>query len=149
MKVRARTHQERPRLYTGRRPTEWIDEFPLPLADPGAGYFLYFMQDEKGGPIKVGRGRNLDARLRQNQTGNAGRIVVRKVIELAREDAIAAEARIHRRLERFRMCGEWFLPLPVFAEAVGAAAGSYEHNHVRAIMERAYEAGLERGRTER
>lgn len=74
---------------------------------------IYFIQEGKDGPVKVGYSSDPEARLRALQTGNSSRLRLRKVFEGGRQ----TEAEAHERLDdlRIRDDGEWFGPaLEVF-----------------------------------
>jgi hypothetical protein len=62
----------------------------------------YFIQAEDGGPVKIGRGARPENRLKDIQTGNPYRLVLRGVLEGDQEDAL------HRKFHAWRMSGEWF-----------------------------------------
>lgn len=78
---------------------------------------IYFIQEGKDGPVKVGYSSDPEARLAALQTGNSSRLRLRKVFEGGRQ----AEAEVHERLDdlRIRDDGEWFEPASEVFERLG------------------------------
>lgn len=74
--------------------------------------FIYFIQSEQGGPVKVGMAQNPAKRLRELQTGNPFTLEVRRVVIAEPLE----EGRIHRLFAAYRMSGEWFRAHPVLAQ---------------------------------
>lgn len=70
--------------------------------------FLYFVQEDHSGPIKIGYTENLPAaRLNQMQVGNPRRLQLIAVIKgVPREE----EGRWHQEFAEVRFVGEWFHP---------------------------------------
>ena len=71
-------------------------------------YYVYFIQ--KGyGSIKIGVAKNPEARLKNLQTGNHGKLYLIAKFPCA---SVAAarnlESDLHKKFERFRLEGEWF-----------------------------------------
>lgn len=68
---------------------------------------VYVLQAEWGGPVKIGftRGGRVEDRLREIQTGNPSRLVVRG----AMPGTMQTEKSIHYRLAHHRLNGEWFV----------------------------------------
>lgn len=68
--------------------------------------YVYFIGGElrRGRLIKIGRARNVDARLRQLQTGSPVKLHIFAAVEGDRID----EARFHVRFAKHREHGEWF-----------------------------------------
>lgn len=66
--------------------------------------FVYFIQEEAGGPVKVGKATDPYHRLVSLQCGNPRRLIVRRVI-LAAEHT---ESDIHAALADRQVGGEWF-----------------------------------------
>ena len=63
----------------------------------------------KQSPIKIGIARNVQGRLRALQSGNPHKLEVITCITMnSRNEAIALEQHLHRRLKRCRMASEWF-----------------------------------------
>lgn len=70
---------------------------------------VYFIQADRGGPIKIGVAKDVEARLRDLQVGNPFELRVVGQIPNAGQ---ALERRLHSLLERHRIRGEWFWPHP-------------------------------------
>lgn len=68
--------------------------------------FVYFIQGESGGPIKIGYTQDIKSRLTSLQTGCPETL---KLL-LAIPGKIADEQKIHAELDPYRMRGEWFSP---------------------------------------
>lgn len=68
--------------------------------------FIYFIQGECGGAIKIGYAKNVSTRLKGLQTGYPDMLKILKVISgnQAKEDLI------HDELSGYRLNGEWFKP---------------------------------------
>lgn len=66
---------------------------------------IYFAQAEIGGPVKIGHTTRLDPRFTELQIGSPLRLHIIGIIE---PGGPSEEARLHRRLARDRMHGEWF-----------------------------------------
>ena len=66
--------------------------------------YLYFIQSDKTGMIKIGRSKNPNKRLKQLQTGNANKL---KLIA-SFEGMGWREKLIHEKLDRWSEEGEWF-----------------------------------------
>lgn len=69
------------------------------------GSNLYFIQAEKGGPIKIGVSIDPKKRLAMIQTGNPDKL---RIILLVNNINKLIEKFIHQELDRFRIRGEWF-----------------------------------------
>jgi hypothetical protein len=75
---------------------------------PKASEFVYFIQAEVSGLIKIGVARNMVRRLAALQTGNPDRLVVLGVI---RDDSpIRLESMLHSHFRAYHHVGEWFRP---------------------------------------
>lgn len=78
---------------------------------------LYFIQAGEGGPVKIGATRNVEARLRDMQTGNAHDLIVLGAIAgVSSRD----EKRVHARFEEHHIRGEWFRPHPELLQFIEA-----------------------------
>jgi len=66
--------------------------------------WLYFIQEEGGGPIKIGFANDVHERLMQLQAGNHRRL---RVIARMLGDSVI-EALLHRMHREDRISGEWF-----------------------------------------
>lgn len=62
----------------------------------------YFIRSEHGGPVKIGKSVNPQARLSSLQTGRHDRLVILKTVNGDRE------AEFHRKFQEFHESGEWF-----------------------------------------
>jgi hypothetical protein len=79
--------------------------------------FVYFMQSEQGGPIKIGWARDPDHRCRELQVAHPYRLLV-----LARvAGSTKLEAGLHALLDEHRLSGEWFEDAPAVRAVVAAA----------------------------
>lgn len=72
--------------------------------------YVYFVQCEGGGPVKIGATRNLEQRLLALQTGCP--FPLRLLSALPTADPLGYERHLHRRFARHRLDGEWFKPCP-------------------------------------
>jgi len=81
-------------------------EDELARETPNAG--VYFVQGERGGPIKIGVASDVEARVSALQVSHHEKLVVRLVVagDAARERAF------HRQFRKHRIRGEWFAPDP-------------------------------------
>jgi len=70
--------------------------------------FIYFIQGECGGPIKIGYTTDLEQRLKSLQTGYPDRLE----LLLAFPANPNYEKAIHKQFEEYRLNGEWFKPTP-------------------------------------
>lgn len=70
--------------------------------------YVYFVQGECGGPIKIGHSQNVAQRMKELQTGYPD---ILKLIGMIPGN-VALETKIHQELEGYRTKGEWFKPLP-------------------------------------
>jgi hypothetical protein len=67
---------------------------------------VYVVQANWGGPIKIGTARRgrIEQRIKELQTGNPSRLVVRQLLPGGR----SVETELHERFSHLRMVGEWF-----------------------------------------
>lgn len=72
----------------------------------GSGIWVYFIQGEHGGPIKIGSARRVESRLRDLQIGSPTRLRVLAQVKTAR----GLEVMLHRHFAARRLHGEWFAP---------------------------------------
>lgn len=70
--------------------------------------YVYFVQEEGGGPIKIGWATNPSKRLSGMQSGNPRRL--RLIGAIAGERNL--EGKLHTKFAKFRQTGEWFEPHP-------------------------------------
>lgn len=100
----------------------WHAERPDRLAPARAGTcFVYFVQAEGGGPIKVGMSRSPSDRLRQLQTSHAERLRMARVVAVHESKAARMERNLHRHFADARLRGEWFRPVPELVKLARAA----------------------------
>lgn len=78
--------------------------------------WVYFVQSGWDGPIKIGCAADVDARVRQLQTGSADQLWL---LAAMHGDA-ATEHRLHELFSGYRVRGEWFSPAPVLLDFIGA-----------------------------
>lgn len=67
---------------------------------------IYFIQAERGGPIKIGTSNNVKSRLMEFQIGNPERLVLLGV----RTGSFQEERDLHDELAKFHISGEWYSP---------------------------------------
>lgn len=72
--------------------------------------WIYFIQANTGGPVKVGYARSVNRRLNALQGASPARLLVVAQIP----GAMADEKRLHAKLQPERVRGEWFTPGPLF-----------------------------------
>lgn len=76
--------------------------------------FVYFVQSEDGGPIKIGWAQDVASRVRQLQVGQSRRLRVIDAIQCRR----SYERDLHRQFAESRLFGEWFEPTPELLELI-------------------------------
>jgi len=81
--------------------------FPEPHVGERTSY-VYFIQAEDGGPVKIGWTFNAEKRLRAFQSASPYKLVIRKVVKGTQR----LEHYLHHRYEANRLEGEWFDPQP-------------------------------------
>jgi hypothetical protein len=77
--------------------------------------YVYFIQADIGGPVKIGWAKDPAKRCRDLQTGSPHRLVVRAFIP----GTIGDEARLHRQFRSSRLEGEWFTPTAEMEKVAG------------------------------
>jgi len=70
--------------------------------------FVYFIQGQCGGAIKIGFSKKPEMRLKELQTGYPDTLTILLMIPGSESD----EAAFHKMFEEFRLKGEWFRPDP-------------------------------------
>lgn len=70
--------------------------------------FIYVVQEEEAGPIKIGLASNIETRVCSLQTGNPRELRLLLAIEGDR----SVERRLHRQAKPYQLRGEWFRPEP-------------------------------------
>jgi hypothetical protein len=111
--------------------------------------FVYFIQVAPDGPVKIGYSSTKDGvqkRLNSLQTGNPDKLIVRKVVPGSRW----VEQGLHRRFEKWRMEGEWFMATVEVASEAGCPDMKRGNPYRRylPLIDKAYEAGYEAGEAE-
>lgn len=76
--------------------------------------FIYFIQGECGGPIKIGYTTDLVKRLSSLQTGYPDRLELLLAFPGNRKH----EKALHDKFEEYRLNGEWFRPAPKVLEKI-------------------------------
>jgi len=76
--------------------------------------FIYFIQGESGGPIKIGYTTDVQSRIRTLQTGYPDTL---KLL-LAIPGNFNNEQTLHFELKEYRVQGEWFKPVPVVLDKI-------------------------------
>lgn len=79
----------------------------LGLLKPNPKY-VYFVQAENGGFVKIGKATNIFSRMQSLQNGSPVKLVLRKIIE--DENAGELELLLHDIFKEYRIRGEWFEP---------------------------------------
>lgn len=117
------------------RPRGVLHDHPRPC-------YVYFMQGEYGGPIKIGVAANPETRRNEIQTGNPFVLVVRKKMIGSYE----LESKLHKQFAKDRMAGEWFQPTRELCDLANAKFGApLSLDEVAAIKRKAYMLGREEG----
>lgn len=81
--------------------------------------YVYFIEAEESGLIKIGRAADPGRRLAAMQTGSAEPLRLLRTI--ATDDDKTLERTFHRRFAGSRHHGEWFEPSPGLTKFAGAA----------------------------
>lgn len=76
--------------------------------------FIYFMQGQCGGPIKIGCSSSPEKRLKELQTGYPDTLVL--LLMIPGNEAI--ERALHRQFKASKLKGEWFRPDDYVVEAI-------------------------------
>lgn len=96
--------------------TEWA-EFEVDRT----GY-IYFIQSEDGGPIKIGFSEDPKTRLVALQTHNPAKLQILSVIEGSSDD----ETRLHKKFADHKVQGEWFRPHRSILDFIGVSVNRKE-----------------------
>lgn len=84
---------------------------------------VYFIQAEHGGPVKIGWSDSPSYRLRELQTGNPYKLVIRKTLP----GGPTREAEVHEDFAHARIgASEWFKPVPELCLLCGCRADEVE-----------------------
>jgi T5orf172 domain len=74
-------------------------------------YYVYFVQAETLGFVKIGYAKDVKSRLSGMQVDNPDRLTLRGTIRIGgRHKAERAERELQKKFESFRVRGEWFKP---------------------------------------
>ena len=89
------------------------------------GSFVYFVQAGPGGPVKIGRAKDVDKRMAGLQTACPYRLQLLGVIEC--DHVSSYEAELHERFAELRIDrSEWFNWAPAIADTVAKETRPYE-----------------------
>lgn len=90
---------------------KFAEEKAYKMRYPG---FIYFIQGESGGPIKIGYTRDLKGRLNSLQTGYPDVLILLGAFPGNQDD----EQRLHEEFSGCRIRGEWFRPVEQILEKI-------------------------------
>jgi len=76
--------------------------------------YVYFVQGEKGGPIKIGTSKDVNKRLHALHTGFPVKLKLLAVLPGNER----VECGLHQRFKEFRLSGEWFRPVKELLEYI-------------------------------
>lgn len=93
---------------------------------------VYFALDEKANVVKIGKSRNITARIRALQTGRENPLKViaampwdsMSILVPGTKDSDYHEKQLHKRFAKYRQHGEWFTysyEIQVFLKILGEA----------------------------
>lgn len=85
-----------------------ITDCPGFKINPATRSYVYFIQEGKRGPIKIGLSSDPLNRLNTMQTGNATNMRLLLILNLHPDKAINVESRFHKYFGVYRIRGEWF-----------------------------------------
>ena len=112
------------------------------LHDQPRPSYVYFVQGEYGGPIKIGVAVNPEVRRNEIQTGNPFVLVIRKTMI----GSYPLESELHKRFAPDRMVGEWFQPSRELCDLANAKFGApLSLDEVAAIKRKSYLLGRAEG----
>lgn len=103
---------------------EALELRPLPFGPEdciGAGW-VYFIQSERGGPIKIGVATNVRARIDSLQSGNWEKFIILGVMS----GTYKHENILHRHFAQHRLFGEWFADSIEIRNAIGVLCAAPE-----------------------
>ena len=69
--------------------------------------FVYFVQGESGGAVKIGFSKNPEIRIKELQTGYPDTLKILCLIPGNEQ----TEKRFHKQFDNYRLNGEWFEPV--------------------------------------
>lgn len=91
--------------------------------------WIYFVQAEDGGPIKIGRTHNPSERFKGLQNSCPHKLVMRRKVRVPSFELNRVESEFHLRFGHLRLHGEWFRAAPDLANVADAIAdGDLEPN---------------------
>ncbi len=108
---KAEALKERQRQKAEQESKKKAQEFLYHQRYPG---FVYFIQGETGGPIKIGYSDDVAKRLKGLQTGHPDNLKVLFTYPGSQED----EKEMHLKFEAIRLRGEWFRPTDEIFSAI-------------------------------
>ena len=74
-------------------------------------WYVYFIQSEHGGDIKIGKARDVEKRRQDLQTGRPDNLEIRFTLKCKTEkEAYRLEHELHQRFQRCLHNREWFFP---------------------------------------
>jgi len=74
-------------------------------------YYVYFIQHDVDGPIKIGVAKDPARRLNELQIGNPYQLyLITKIDCCTSGNAYALEKKLHWKFKRWNISGEWFKP---------------------------------------
>lgn len=76
--------------------------------------FIYFIQGQSGGPIKIGYAENVKNRIKTLQTGYFETLIILATYP----GGVTQEKQLHERFNHIRLRGEWFKPEPELLELI-------------------------------
>ena len=103
------------RIHEAQRLTDYLDR------DPGLDSHVYFIQQGRSGPIKIGRSVDVLARLRALQTGCHEEL---RILGVSLLGGAPLERRLHRMFAADRLSGEWFRPSQLMYEVIADFGGA-------------------------
>jgi len=96
---------------------------------PYAGGYVYFIQSEKGGPIKIGFSEKPESRLNNLQTSHPDKLIILGCIKGDQ----SMERELHKRFSKYRIRqdGEWFNPGLELTAYIRANCTAYKYGNVQ------------------
>ncbi|RKH11980.1 hypothetical protein D7X74_24480 [Corallococcus sp. CA047B] len=107
-------------LLTGQRGPPPARRVAAPPGDSRSGW-VYFIQQGKYGPIKIGWSRAPATRLVSLQTANPAPLTLLATVPGSR----MTELQLHEQFAAYRMTGEWFRPVPALICCVRAVVAEF------------------------
>lgn len=98
---------------------------PIYLFDSDATGFVYFVQMDRIGPIKIGFTKNIEKRLISLQT--ASPYPLRLLCHYGADET--HEKEWHSEFDRLRLEGEWFLPHPKLLKEIDLQIAANRKHH--------------------